>query len=210
MRTALLIWVGGLCLAAAPAMTAPPDGEDPAHEELRALFRGVMGAYDKGDWDELVSYMDDDVVVTWQNAVVTKSPQKVKAYFLEMLHGPQRRVDQIQIKPQVDELTHLYGNMGVAFGSSEDSYKLRDGMEFTQNTRWTATVVRKNGRWKIASVHISTNMFDNPVLSIAVRKTALWVGGMAGVLGLALGGLLTWLALRRRHRGAPGVANAPA
>jgi hypothetical protein len=106
-------------------------------------------------------------------------------------------VDSVTIDPTVDELTHLYGDTGVAFGSSKDHFKLTDGRDFVFDTRWTATAVKKNGKWKVASFHASTNTFDNPVLWIAVKRVALWTGVSAAVLGLVVG-LVIGLLLRRR------------
>jgi prolipoprotein diacylglyceryltransferase len=52
----------------------------------------------------------------------------------------------------------------------------------------------------VASIHISVNLFDNPILGIAIKKTATWVGGLAGGGGLLLG--LIGGALLFRKRGA--------
>lgn len=187
--------------------------EDPAHEELRGLFKKMLEAYNNGKFDELATYLDEDVVITWQNAAVSKTPKGVKAYFDEMMGGPNRRVQKVTIKPVVEELTRLYGKeneTGVAFGSSEDYYLLNDGMEFTQTTRWTATVVRKKGQWKVACVHISTNMFDNPVLNIAIKKTATWTAILVGIPALLVGALGMWLIGRRRGKPEAGTTHGPA
>src|SRR5262249_3514462 len=105
----------------------------------------------------------------------------------------------ITINPTVDELSHLYGNTAVATGSSEDTFHLTDGRSFTAQTRWTATAAKKDGKWLIASFHASTNMFDNPILWIAVRQTAMWSRRGAGVGGLVVGFLLAWFGRRRRQ-----------
>jgi hypothetical protein len=132
---------------------------------------------------------------------VNTSPQEVRAYFKEMMEGPNRRVESVSIKPEPDALSVLYNDSktAVAYGHSNDHYKLNDGTEFDQLTRWSATVVKKDGQWKVANVHISTDMFDNPILNLAVKKTAMWVGGLAGVVGLGLGFAGGWM-LRRPRR----------
>jgi hypothetical protein len=76
---------------------------------------------------------------------------------------------------------------------------LTDGRDFAVDTRWTAMLVKKGRRWLVAGFHASTNMFDNPVLHIAIRRTALWVGLVVGVGGLAAGFVAARL-LRRRQR----------
>ncbi|MBY0521966.1 MAG: nuclear transport factor 2 family protein [Gemmataceae bacterium] len=186
--------VAALCLlgilAPAPAQTPK---EDPAHDELRALFKEVLDAYNKADYDRLITYLDDDVVVIWQNADVSKKPAGVKEYFDKMMKGPNAVVKSAKIDPTVDDLTHLYGDTGVAYGSSKDQYVLTDGTEFVQNTRWSASVVKRGGKWKVASVHISTNMFDNPILDMAVKKTMWMAGGGGVVIGFLVGFLLARL-----------------
>ena len=64
--------------------------EDPAHEELRALRKGLVEAIQKNDVDDLLTYLDPDVVVTWQNGEVSRKPDGVKAYYDRMMKGPGR------------------------------------------------------------------------------------------------------------------------
>jgi ketosteroid isomerase-like protein len=170
-----------------PAQETKAPKEDPSHEELRELRKHLTDAINRNDLDALLQYLDDDVVVTWQNAEVSRKPAGVRAYYERMMHGPNRIVESIHIDPTVDELTHLYGDTGIAFGSSHDHFKLTDGMDFEVDTRWSAAVVKKNGKWLIASFHASTNMFDNPILRIAIRKVAIWTALVAGVSGLLVG-----------------------
>jgi uncharacterized protein (TIGR02246 family) len=201
-----------LCAWAAPltAQEGKPAKEDPVHDELRALRREVTDAVNKNDLDRLLTYLDPDVVVTWQNGEVSRKPDGVRAYYDKMMKGPNRIVESVTIDPQVDELTHLYGNTGVASGGSQDHFKLTDGRDFVMPTRWTSTLVKKDGRWLIAEFHASTNTFDNPVLHIAIRRTAAWAGGIAVVVGLIVGFVLARLLGRRSPAGGSSVPPAPA
>ena len=122
--TVLFAVASSLCLvpprSAVHAVTeqAPPAQEDPAHNELRALKKELTDAVNAKDLDALLALLDENVVVTWQNGEVSHGPEQVRAYYDRMMKGPQRIVDSVTINPTVDELTHLYGNTGVAFGSS--------------------------------------------------------------------------------------------
>jgi uncharacterized protein (TIGR02246 family) len=175
-----------------------PNKEHPAHQELRAMRDALIEVVNKHDLDRLLTFLDDDVVVTWQNGEVSRGPKEVRAYYERMMQGPNRVVESVTIAPHVDTLTHLYGdNAGVAHGSSKDHFKLTDGRDLDLDTRWSATVVKKDGQWKIASFHASTNMFDNPVLWIAVRRSMWWIGIAAVLAGLLLGFIAARL-LRRR------------
>jgi uncharacterized protein (TIGR02246 family) len=175
-----------------------PLPEDPAHEELRTLRREMVEAINKGDIDALLTHLDKDVVVTWMDAEVSHGAEGVRGYIEKMTKGPNRKVNSYKTEAEVDELTHLYGDTGVAFGHSRDQFVLTDGRDFAVNTRWTSTLAKKDGKWKLASFHASTDMFDNPVLHIAVRRMAIWSAGIAGVVGLAVGCIATALLRRRR------------
>jgi uncharacterized protein (TIGR02246 family) len=198
-RKGLLAVIAWLVLAPIQAQEkgAGPAMEDPAHEELRAMKRQLVEASNKGDFDRVLTLLDQNVIVTWQNGEVSRGPNEVKAYLERMTKGPNRIVQRFETSPEVAELTHLYGDTGVAYGDSRDLFVLTDGREFVVPTRWSATVVKKDGRWLIANFHASTNMFDNPILSLAIRRTAMWVGGVAVIVGLVLG-LLVGRLFRRR------------
>jgi ketosteroid isomerase-like protein len=204
-RTAIALVLGGMLLLPAHANQADkgkqPAKEDPAHEELRALRKELVEASNKGDIDGVLARLDNDVVVTWLNGEVSVKPEGVRAYLERMTKGENRVVNRYTTEAKVDELTHLYGDTGVAYGSSRDRFELTDGRVFEVPTRWSAAVVKKDGKWLVANFHASTNMFDNPVLDLAIRRTAFWAGGIAAGVGLVLG----FLAGRYfRKRPAPG------
>jgi uncharacterized protein (TIGR02246 family) len=186
-------------LLPAPVQTGKPTREDPAHEELRALRGQMVEAINKNDIDALLTHLDKDVVVTWMDASVSRGPKGVKEYIEKMTKGPDRKVESHSTDAEVDELTHLYGDTGVATGRSQDRFVLTDGRDFVVNTRWTAALAKKDGKWKVAAFHSSANMFDNPVLYLAVRRTALWTGGVVGLAGLAIGTVVGWLLFRRKR-----------
>jgi ketosteroid isomerase-like protein len=166
-----------------------PAQEDPAHNELRALKRGAEEAFNKGDIDGLLSrYVRTDVIVTWQNAEVNRGHGGVKAFYSRMMAGPDKVVASVTTSIGVDELSHLYGaNTATALGDMQQHFKLTDGLEFDLPSRWTATLIKEDNRWRIAAFHVSTNVFDNGVLHTALRRTAYWVGGIAGGIALVLG-----------------------
>ena len=67
---------------------------------------------------------------------------------------------------------------------------------FELENRWTATLVKEDGAWKIAAYHVSGNIADNPLLSIA-KQSVYWVGGLCLAIGVVVGSLGT-VFLRRR------------
>jgi ketosteroid isomerase-like protein len=193
----------GTCVFALAAY-AQPDAkpkEDPAHDELRAVKKGVEEALKKRDIDSLLKYLDNDVVVTWQNAETKRGHEGVKEFNDRMMKGENSVVVSLDSKIDVDDLSILHGrDTAVAFGTLDDHFRLRDGMEFDLHSRWTATLVKKNDRWLIASVHVGSNIFDNGVLSLALGKSSLWIGGIAAAVGLLVGIVLALLIRRTRRQ----------
>lgn len=209
-RTRSAAWIGliGLCLlvtrplgAAEPEAPRPGDkkvaAEDPMHNELRALRDGLVAAVNKGDLEGILGYCHPNIRFTTPDAVMSQGVAGVRSYYEAKTKGPNRVVQSFSTHPTVDNLSSLYGGAtAVASGTSVDHFKLTNGMEFDLKARWSATLVKENGRWLIANYHTATNVFDNPLLN-AATKGLYWIGGLCLVVGIMIGLLVTWV-LRRR------------
>ena len=183
-----------LLLAPLPALSQ----EDPAHNELRALRDGLLDAIKKGDVERELTYLHPNVVVTWQNAEVSRGHDGVRAYLNRMLNGPSKIVSDYKFDVSVDELTILYGgDTGISFGKSQEHIGLATGTNIDYPARWSATLVKEDGKWLVASLHASSNLFENPFL--ATTKRLMYIGcAVALVAGLLIG----WLVGRRRKAAA--------
>jgi ketosteroid isomerase-like protein len=199
--------LGGQTPATTPPATPPPAvtpapapaGDDALHNELRALRDGLMKATNEANLDAMLTFLHPNVVVTWQNAEVSRGHAGVRAYVTRLTRGEGKKVEKFTTNPTVDELTILYGgNTGIAFGALNDHFQLTDGMNFELSGRWSATVVRENGRWLVASFHASTNVFDNAVLALAGR-TMRWVAAGAFAGGVLLAFLIGFIQRRRQR-----------
>ena len=161
--------------------------EDPAHNELRALRTEVIEAITSGDFDRVIRNVHTNVVVTWQNNDVCRGHQGLRDFFGRM---GKDTFKAYKVPPTPDELTIFYGNnTGISFGHTIAQYKLL-GKELELKSRWTATLVKENGRWLLAGYHVSMNVLDNPLINAAkgglyLAAGAALVGGL--VLGLLLG-----------------------
>jgi uncharacterized protein (TIGR02246 family) len=186
----LLILLAGATGANAQDVVGAKDKTEATHDEIRAVRDGVLEALKTKDVDALLKFLHPDVVVTSQDGMEQKAIRKhsgVRDYVARQLTGPQAHIKSIQATVTVDEMTILHGEeTGVAFGSSKDHYVLANGSETDLSTRWSATLVKHEGRWKIANLHYSTNLFDNPVLD-KVSKMVYWAAGIAAVVGLLVG-----------------------
>ncbi len=175
---------------AAPESPGPTVSPEATHEALRALKSDMEDALNKRDMARLLSHVHPDVVFTTMNNDVVVGRDALRAYYEKMLNGPSPTVRELTSKFEVDDLTRLYGNTGLAQGSSNDHYVLSDGTDVVIHGRWSCALVKEGDRWLIAHFHYSTNVFDNPVLD-KVKGAAMTFGGGGAaalfVVGLILG-----------------------
>lgn len=196
-------WLSAQNESATPASSAAADKSsesNPTHDELRKLRDQLIQAINAKNVDNLLNLLHEDIVLTTQDGVKLVSVRKregVREYINRLLIGPDAGVSSLQINPQVDELTILHGpSTGIAFGSSNDHYQLRDGSEFDLATRWSATVVKQGDQWLVANLQVSTNLFDNPITQ-SIRRFSTTATILAAGIGLFVGFLLSRFASRK-------------
>jgi ketosteroid isomerase-like protein len=175
----------------------PKLAEDQAvHDELRAMRRSLLEALKKKDIEGQLAHVHPNVVVTWQNNRVVRGHDGLRSFLKEMSAESEDVFQGYRVEPEADEMTILHGgDTGIVFGRSVPQYKYL-GMNFELENRWTATLAKHDGKWKIASYHVSANVLDNPVLGIA-KRSAYWAGGLCLAAGLVVG-LIVSAVLRRR------------
>jgi uncharacterized protein (TIGR02246 family) len=189
--------------AAAAAAEAAPT-VDQLHDELRAVRAAMETALNRRDVEGLLAHVTPDVVFTTMNGDVARGAQGIRDYFARMMEGEGRIVETVTTHFEPDDLSILYGDsVAIAFGRSDDHYELTNGRVFDVAARWTATLLRQDGEWKIAAFHYSTNMFDNPVL--AAQRKALIGGAVAAAAAAFAVAFVLGRALGRRRAAAEGA-----
>jgi len=168
------------------AQGTKPVTDADALSAINSLRTELVDAFNKGDVDRLISHLDPDIVITWQNGEVSRGPDGVKAYYNKMMTGPDRKVQKLSAEPAVDD-RHIYGDWAVSWGNLHDEYTLNDGTSFKFDSRFTATIAKRGAEWKVVAFHASVNAFDNPILKLAAKKVGMMAGVGAGVIGLLIG-----------------------
>lgn len=180
--------------------TVSKDQAKATHDELREVLAGVTKAIKEKDVDGLIAFLHPDVVVTTQDNKEQKAIRKhagVRDFLSRMVSGPKAVIKTFEPNPTADEETILYdGDFGVAYGSSKDHYVLADGTAYDLPSRWSATLVKHDGKWKVASLHFSMNLFENPALDAATKLMYI-VGGIAAAVGFVLGLIVMKLLSRK-------------
>ena len=172
---------------------------DVIHDQLRALREDFIQAINNKDYEAIVGLLHPEVILTAQegkNLSLIRRQDGVRRYLDRLLVAPGHGVESMRITPRVDDLSVLYNDdTAVAFGSSQDHYRLVNGNEFDLKTRWSVTAVKEGDKWLLANIHVSTNLFDNPVLA-TLSRMALWLALGSFFVGMAVG----YFALRMRSR----------
>ena len=181
------------------ASLAAQSGDSATHEADRAVLRGLLAkveqALNERDLDAVVPLLHPQVVMTYQNAEVSRGIEAARDFYSRMLIGPDAVVKGFSTHPEVSAPAVFFEKSAVAHGTTREHYTLTEGLEFDLDTRWTATVVDEGDGWKVASLHFSSNLFDNPILAGAQKM--LWLAAGAG---LVCGAILTLIAVRVLRR----------
>src|SRR5262245_25370968 len=172
--------------------------DDPHQEDRKAMLRilsEVEKAINAQDVEGIIAQMRPDCTVTWWNAEISRGHDEIRAYYRKMVKDKGRVISKYTTRAKLGDHARFLGSAGdvaVADGSMEDEFFPIIRGPFRLNSRWSATGAKANGEWKIVTLHLSSNVFTNVLISELTR--ALWY---AGAGGLAIGGLAGWLLTRR-------------
>jgi ketosteroid isomerase-like protein len=198
-----LLLVANLLQALPAAAQSPPPADQAQlaaiHTELRAVKDRLVQAINAKNITALMADLTPDIAFTAINNDTVVGADNVKAYYDKMLTGSSRFLNDFSMSAETDDLSRLYANntMAVATGGADVMLDLRlgSGMKYTLPLRWTATLSRQNGPWKLAAIHFSADLSDNPYLT-AMSRFWKWVAAGTGLAGLAIG----YFVGRRRRR----------
>jgi hypothetical protein len=194
---AILKWVFGpmILVAALTGVRAQDRSQD--HDELRALLKAMTEAMNSRNLKTIAPLLHDKFSITTVDQQVFTTLPDFESYFNNLFNGDKALLKSITFNPTADVLTEFVGeNIGLSHGTSTDTYLFTDGETRVMSSRWTAVVYKDNGKWKVLSVHIGTNLLDNPVIT-ALKSKLYQIGIGAGLAGLLLGFGLMRLTRRR-------------
>jgi ketosteroid isomerase-like protein len=178
---------------------APPSAALDAVAAIGAMREGLVDAFNRQDLDRLLSFLSPDVVITWQNAEVSHGPEAVRAYYNRMMKAEKPIVAKVTANPVVDG-RQVYGDWALSWGHMQDHFILTDGTDLPFDSRFTATIARREDRWLVTGFHLSVDAFENPVMNEGVRRSGTY-GGLGGLaIGLIAGVVGTVVVSRLRRR----------
>jgi ketosteroid isomerase-like protein len=195
----------GLCYAVAFAallrplpMTAQNDLHQEDRQALLKILSEVEKAINAQDIEGIIAQMSPDCTVTWWNAEISRGPAEIRAYYRRMVKDEGRIISKYTTQAKLGAHARFIGSGGdvaLADGSMEDEFFPIIRGPFKLSSRWSTTVAKSGGEWKIVNLHLSSNVFTNTLIAELTR--ALWFAGGAGVM---IGGLAGWFLGRRGRR----------
>jgi ketosteroid isomerase-like protein len=172
------IWFSILIVLMSVQLSLASEPRESDHTELRSLMNDVTVAMNERDVLRLTKSLAREFSVTTVDQKTLTSTKQLEDYFEKTFNSPNSLVTDFKIAPQADVLTKFMGETsGFCYGENLESYTMRDGRKVEMKSRWTAALIKEDGRWKIAAVHAGVNFLDNPLVhklgSAVTRSTAL-------------------------------------
>ena len=177
MRLAVVLVSGALMSLSLAAASAEP-------EAILAIMKDVEQATNTRDVTAILKHASDGIVMVSKNGEIVVGKKALAAYLEKML-GALPSLKEIKSATRDPRVWMAAADMAIVDGRSDDYYAFTSGLSFSMTTNWSATVVKHNGTWRIAALHFSFNLFDNPVLSTA-QRAVYWAAALALVFGLLL------------------------
>jgi ketosteroid isomerase-like protein len=179
-----------LMLTISPIITAE-DAHVADHQALKQFINDITKALNERRYEDLNRYLNPECSLTFIDQGVVHNIEEIKAYFDKWL-APGTIYKNVQFAPKVDrEAIFITPDTVFATGVSDDLYTFKDeSPSATMPSRWTAVLAKRDGNWKLATLHVGISPSDNLVLTAtknAVGRTSLISGLVAGIVALICG-----------------------
>ena len=190
---ALLISLMGWPLLAIAADAVDPHEAD--RKQLLEIFSEIVNGINEQNIDRMAAQMDENATVIWLNAEASRGHADIKAYYRRMVGTGDAILKKYTTKAKVAAPARFFGDVAVADGTMEDEFFPIRRDVFKLNSNWSVTCVKRDGKWKIVHLHLSTNVFNNNLLDEV--KHMVWYAAAGGLLA----GLLLMFGAGRLMRG---------
>jgi uncharacterized protein (TIGR02246 family) len=196
-RLALSLWL--LVLPAAPSIAADSDLHAADRAALLKVFREMEDGINAQDVNRMIAQMHPDATVIWLNGEVSRGHAEIRAYYDRMVKGENRILEKYTTAAKVGAPARFLGNgdVAVADGTMADEFFPVARGKFSLQSKWTSTSTKVDGQWKIASMHLSANVFSNSLIEEA-KAAAIYTGAGGAIVGFAVAFVIGWLMRRRR------------
>lgn len=174
------------------------DEREADHKALQVLGEKTAQMLNEQNFKEMNSCFTKKFVFIPIDQSVITSVDEFKKYYQKIKTDNNYGVIGMRITPSYDIPTVFTGSdTGYCYGIADNTFVLKGGKSVHVKSRWSATFVKEDGKWKIAMVQSGVDMLDNPMLS-AVKGVAELQMKIAGIVIIMLIFLTIYLQVRRR------------
>lgn len=130
------------------AQSLQPQTVTKSEEEVRKLERQWLDAYEQHDSEAMTRIVADDFIITFPNGTM-----QTKAQLMSMIATPNPSSPKMRFYTE-DVRSRSYGDTVILMGRVVTEYE-RDGKKVKEQSRYTDTYVKRNGRWQVVASHLS-------------------------------------------------------
>ena len=120
-----------------------------AEQEVRKLERAWLDAYEQHDAKAMDTIVADDFVITFPDGSM-----QTKSQILDSIRAPRNPANPSLKFYTEDVKARVYGDTVVLIGRVITEY-LRDGKTVKDQSRYTDTYIKRQGRWQVVASHLS-------------------------------------------------------
>ena len=130
------------------------------HIALREFKGHMLEALNNSDFITLEKLFHSNFTITFSDQSQFSSIENLKKYYNDLVN--KTGIEKITFSAESDAKSiFLSPTVAVNRGSSIDQFLKNDGTELELKSRWTATMVKENDKWKLAALHSGINFLDN-------------------------------------------------
>jgi ketosteroid isomerase-like protein len=170
---------------------------DVSQADIEAIMRTreiAVEALNTRDFSKIDPYLHPQFTITTVDNQVFHTTSEFEKYWDQQFSTT---IENIQMQLQGETIrTFLSPGIDVAQGAAITTFSFQDGKSADMALRWTAVLQKLGDKWVIQSLHFSSNLLDNPVLSAAQKSNKI-LAIVAGLGGFFLG-VITMTILHRR------------
>jgi uncharacterized protein (TIGR02246 family) len=120
-----------------------------AEQEVRKLERAWLDAYEQYDAKAMETIVANDFMITFPDGSMQTKPQ-----ILESIKAPRNPANPSSRFYTEDVQARVYGDTVILMGRVVSEYQ-RDGKTVKDQSRYTDTYVKRDGRWQVVASHLS-------------------------------------------------------
>lgn len=153
----MLVWLMAATVCIVAGQTQPQGVS--AEQEVRKLEREWLDAYEHRDAAAMERIVADDFIITFP-----RGEMQTKAQILESLRELKARRVPTAPAPKFyteDVQARIYGETVILIGRVITHWQSQSN-EMREQSRYTDTYVRRNGRWQVVASHLSSIVPPQP------------------------------------------------